>query len=36
MAKHATLTLATSMPVYCTPPRSPWERGTKENANGLL
>jgi len=31
MAKHAALTLATTMPVYFAHARSPWERGTNEN-----
>ncbi len=36
MARHEALTLATSMPVYFAHPRSPWERGTNENTNGLV
>lgn len=36
MAKHALLSFATKMPVYFAHPRSPWERGTNENTNGLV
>jgi hypothetical protein len=31
MARHAHLSLATTLPVYFAHPRSPWERGTNEN-----
>jgi len=36
MARHTALTLATDMPVYFAQPRSPWERPTNENTNGLI
>jgi hypothetical protein len=35
MAAHAQLTIATGVPVFCDP-RSPWQRGSNENTNGLL
>jgi IS30 family transposase len=36
MARHHVFTLATDMDVYFCDPRSPWQRGTHENTNGLL
>lgn len=36
MARHAELSEATSMPVYFCDPRSPWQRGSNENVNGLV
>jgi IS30 family transposase len=36
MARHHESTAATTMPVYFCDPRSPWQRGTNENTNGLL
>jgi IS30 family transposase len=36
MTQHIQIKLDTGMPVYFCEPRSPWQRGTNENTNGLL
>jgi len=36
MAAHAKFTVATNVPVFFCDPRSPWQRGSNENTNGLL
>ena len=35
-ARHAELTILADLPVCFCDPRSPWQRGTNENTNGLL
>ena len=36
MAEHKAFTVATDVKVYFCDPRSPWQRGSNENTNGLL
>src|SRR5215204_4953822 len=36
MAQHAQLRVETGLAIYFCDPRSPWQRGTDENTNGLL
>ena len=36
MAAHKAFTVATDVKVYFCDPRSPWQRGSNENTNGLL
>jgi IS30 family transposase len=36
MAQHTRLRVDTGLAIYFCEPRSPWQRGTNENTNGLL
>jgi IS30 family transposase len=36
MAQHARLRIDTGLAIYFCDPRSPWQRATNENTNGLL
>lgn len=36
LSSHEKFTVKSGMPVYFCDPRSPWQRGTNENTNGLL
>jgi IS30 family transposase len=36
LRRHTEITIAADLPVYFCDPRSPWQRGSNENTNGLL
>ena len=36
MARHLTITKSLGAPIYFCDSRSPWQRGSNENMNGLL
>jgi transposase, IS30 family len=36
MRNHKQISIAADLPIYFCDPRSPWQRGTNENTNGLL
>jgi IS30 family transposase len=36
LRRHKEITIAAHLPIYFCDPRSPWQRGSNENTNGLL